>query len=56
MLSLVLFPATAPHPSVIAGKTLVVIPVDPIGVGVFTTTRYAGMRRAYSRMRVSSFA
>ena len=55
-LSLVLLPATAPQPSVIAGKTLVLMPVDPFGVGVFATTRNAGIRMAYSRIRASSFA
>ena len=39
MLSLVMLPATAPQPSVIAGNTLVVIPVEPCGAEVFTRTR-----------------
>ena len=56
MVSLVLFPAAAPQPSVIPGSRLVVIPIDPCGAGVFTTTRMAGMRRAYSRMRASFVA
>ena len=44
MLSEVMFPATAPHPIVIEGKILVVMPVEPSGEGVFTSTRMAGMR------------
>ena len=36
------------------GKTLVVMPVEPCGAGVFTSTRLAGIRSAYSRMRASS--
>ena len=39
-----MLPATAPQPSVIDGKTLVVMPVEPCGAGVFTSTRLAGMR------------
>ena len=38
------------------GKTLVVIPVEPWGEGVFTSTRKDGMRKPYSRMRASSVA
>ena len=53
-LSEVMFPATAPHPNVMAGNTLVVMPIDPSGEGVFTNTRMACTRRAYSRVRASS--
>ena len=56
MLSEVTLPATAPQPSVMAGNTLVVMPVEPCGEGVFTSTRMAGMRRPYSRMRASLVA
>ena len=52
-LSEVMFPATAPQPSVMEGNTLVVMPVEPCGAGVFTSTRLAGMRRAYSLVRAS---
>src|SRR5260370_14811129 len=55
-LSLVMLPASAPQPSVIDGKTLVVMPVDPCGAGVFTSTRNEGIRKPYSRMRASSLA
>ena len=44
-LSDVIFPATAPQPSVIDGKTFVVIPVDPCGAGVFTS---AGFQAAFN--------
>ena len=54
-LSLVMLPAMAPQPSVIDGKTLVVMPVDPCGAGVLTSTRKAGIASANSRMRASSF-
>ncbi|MEZ5394312.1 MAG: hypothetical protein R2724_15970 [Bryobacterales bacterium] len=46
-LSEVELPATAPQPSVIAGATLVVMPVEPCGDGVFTSTRKAGIRMPY---------
>jgi hypothetical protein len=55
-LSEVLFPAMAPQPSVIEGKMLVVMPVEPCGAGVLTSTRMAGMRMPYSRIRVSFLA
>jgi len=42
-LSLVELPAMAPQPSVIDGKTLVVMPVEPCGDGVLTSTRKAGI-------------
>ena len=54
-LSEVMLPAAAPHPRVIEGNTLVVMPVEPCGAGVLTSTRLAGMRAAYSRIRASSF-
>ena len=54
-LSLVTLPAIAPQPSVIDGNTLVVMPVEPCGDGVLTSTRNAGARRPYSRMRSSFF-
>src|ERR1017187_8855649 len=52
-LSEVMLPAAAPQPSVIEGKTLVVMPVEPCGAGVLTNIRMAGMRSAYSRVRAS---
>ena len=55
MLSLVLFPAIAPQPSVIEGSRLVVMPVEPWGAGVLTSTRNAGIRKANSRIRSSFF-
>ena len=54
-LSEVMFPAMAPQPNVIAGKILVVMPMEPYGAAVFTSTRMAGMRMAYSRVRWSFF-
>ena len=40
--------------NVIAGKTPVVMPVEPCGAGVLTSTRNAGARRPYSMMFASS--
>ena len=55
MLSPVELPAMAPQPSVMDGSTPVVMPVDPCGAGVFTSTRNAGALRPYSRMWASSW-
>ena len=53
-LSDVMLPAMAPQPRVMPGNRLVVMPVEPCGAGVFTSTRMAGMREPYSRVRASS--
>src|SRR5437764_1381678 len=50
-LSDVILPAIAPQPSVMDGKTFVVIPVDPCGAGGFTKIRIAGPKVASRRSR-----
>ena len=54
MLSDVMLPPQPPHPSVIAGSSPVVSPIDPCVVGVLTTIRNAGFFSPNSRM-TSSF-
>src|SRR5688572_30658038 len=44
MLSDVMLPPHPPHPSVIAGSSPVVRPIEPCVVGVFTQIRNAGLR------------
>ena len=53
MLSDVMLPPYPPHPSVIAGSSPVVNPMDPCVVGVLTTMRSAGFLRPNSRMTSS---
>src|SRR4030095_13166066 len=50
MLSDVMFPPYPPQPSVIAGSSPVVRPIDPCVVGVLTTIRNAGFFRPHSSM------
>ena len=50
MLSDVMLPPQPPQPSVIAGSSPVVSPIDPWVVGVLTTMRPAGFFRPNSRM------
>jgi hypothetical protein len=54
MLSDVMLPPQPPQPSVIAGSSPVVSPIDPCVVGVLTTMRPAGFFRPNSRMTLSS--
>ncbi len=53
MLSDVMLPPYPPHPSVIAGSSPVVSPIEPCVVGVLTTMRNAGFFRPNSRMTAS---
>ena len=53
MLSDVMFPPYPPHPSVMAGSSPVVNPIDPCVVGVLTTMRYAGFLRPNCRITSS---
>ena len=54
MLSDVMLPPQPPQPSVIAGSSPVVRPIDPCVVGVFTQIRNAGFFRPNCRI-TSSF-
>src|ERR1700694_2269446 len=55
MLSEVMLPPQPPHPSVIAGSSPVVRPIDPCVVGVFTQIRKAGFFSPNCRITSSSF-